>query len=523
VPPFSPPSGPVTGAQALLQVAAGYGIEVCFANPGTTELPIVGALDRVPQIRPVLGLFEGVCTGAADGYARIAGRPASTLLHLGPGFANGIANLHNARRARSPMLTVVGDQASWHLAYDAPLTSDIHSLAGPVSGWVRTCATADDIAGDTADAIRATTSFPCSPATLVVPLDHQQAPVTVPAVAASGRAVRPRVAGEAIEACAKALRAADRPVLLLGADSLGERGQRAAAAVMAATGATAYSETFPAVAERGAGLPALDRLPYFPEAAMAALADADLVVLAGALEPVSYFGYEGVPALLAPEGTIVRLAEPGEDGQGALEDLAAAFGVVPASGRPAAPPALPGPGPLTPQSVGAALAAVLPEHAIVSIEGGSCGYPFVTASATAARHTIMTNTGGAIGQGLPAALGASIAAPDRPVVALQSDGSAQYTIQALWTMAREQLPITVLIASNSRYGVLQTELDRLGVRPDVAASAALTSLADPRIRWPELAAGYGVPGVTVTGTDELVAAINRSLAAAGPSLIEMKL
>ncbi|MET8854097.1 acetolactate synthase large subunit [Amycolatopsis sp. NPDC004625] len=515
--------GTVTGAHAVLKAAAAHGVDVCFANPGTTEMPIVRALDDVRAVRPVLGLFEGVCTGAADGFARIAGRPASTLLHLGPGFANGIANLHNARRARTPMLNLVGDQASWHLAYDAPLTSDIHSLARPVSGWVRTSARAADLARDTAEALAATTAFPRSPATLVVPLDFQQATVSGALPGRRPSPGRPAVDGQVVDECAKAIRAAHRCVLLLGDDALGERGQRAAAAVMEATGATAYSETFPSVAERGGGLPGLDRLPYFPEAARAALAGADLVLLAGALEPVSYFGYEGIPARLAPPESVTRLAEPGQDSQSALEDLAAALGATPPATRRCGAPVVPGGGALTPRSVGVTLTALLPEGAIVSVEGGTCGYPFFTASAVAARHTAMTNTGGAIGQGLPVAVGAAIAAPGRRVVALQSDGSAQYTIQALWTMAREQLPVTVLIASNSRYGVLRTELDRLGARTDGPASERLTSLADPAIGWPALAAAYGVGATSVSTVDELAPALARSLLADGPSLIELKL
>lgn len=514
----------VTGAQAMLETAVEQGIEVCFANPGTTEMPIVQALDEVPAVRPVLGLFEGVCTGAADGFARISGRPASTLLHLGPGFANGLANVHNARRARTAMLNIVGDQASWHRAYDAPLTSDIHSLARTVSGWVKTCAASSDLPADTAEAIRATSGFPHSPATLVVPLDYLQAAVSRPRLRRTAPPMRPRVDGEIIDTCAKAIRSARRCVLILGDDALGVRGQHAAAAITEATGTIAYSETFPSVSERGGGLPDFDRLPYFPESARDALSGADLVLLAGAVEPVSYFGYEGIPALLAPIGSVLRLAEPGRDSQTALEELAAAIGAG-APPRRATPDRLTAPqdGELTPQSVGAVVAAHLPDQAIVSIEGGTCGYPFFTASAAAARHTTMTNTGGAIGQGLPVAIGAAIAAPDRRVVALQSDGSAQYTLQALWTMAREQLPVTVLIAANSRYGILQTELRRVGSRVDGAASAQLTSLADPSIGWVNLAAGYGVPAVTVSSADELTSAFTRSLHSDGPSLVEMKL
>lgn len=518
----TPPVPAATGAEVLLRTAHAGGIDICFANPGTTEMPLVQALDVVTGVRPVLGLFEGVCTGAADGYARIAGRPASTLLHLGPGLANGIANLHNARRARSPMLNLVGDHASWHLPYDAPLTSDIDSLASPVSGWVGTIAGPDSVATDTVTALDATRRFPRSPATLVVPLDFQQMPADAGPLPPREGPARPVVPGERIEATARRLRDGRRVVFLLGDDALGEQGQSAVAAIAAHTEAAVYSETFPAVAERGQGLPDLDRLPYFPERAQAVLRDADIVVLAGALEPVSYFGYEGIPAELAPTGACWVLSEPGENSQRALIDLAAAVGAPPvrvarraAAGRPS--------GSLTPAAVGAVVTQQLPEGAIVSVEGGTCGYPFFTASRAAARHTTLTNTGGAIGQGLPVALGAALAAPDRPVIALQSDGSAHYTVQALWTMAREQLPITVLITSNHRYGVLQTELDRLGASHEGRASHALTSLTDPAVDWMALAAGYGVPGRTVDTAEELTHELSAVGSEPGPRLVAMRL
>ncbi|WP_170837795.1 acetolactate synthase large subunit [Streptomyces sp. TP-A0874] len=518
-------AGGMTGAEALIETAGAAGVEVCFANPGTTEMPLVAALDTVPGMAAVLGLFEGVCTGAADGYARIAGKPAMTLLHLGPGFANGIANLHNARRARSPLLNVVGDHTSWHLPYDAPLTSDIVSLANPVSGWVGTAESAEDMAHRTAEAIAAAGAPPGCGATLIAPADFQQEILTGPVeVALPGPRPRKEIDGEAVERVAARLRSSTRAVLLLGGSALGERGQRAAARIVAATGATLYSETFPASAERGGGLPDLDRLPYFPETAIKALADAQTVVLADALEPVSYFGYAGIPSLLAPKGSVEVLSEPGQDGAGALEALADALGApqAAADGYGLDTSDLPT-GALTPQSVGRIVAALLPEHAIVSVEGGTCGYPFFTASAGAVRHTTLTNTGGAIGQGLPAALGAAIAAPDRKVIALQSDGSAQYTIQALWTMAREQLPVVTLIASNRRYNVLQTELTRHGQSAAGSASAALTSLDDPPLDWPGLASGYGVPAARVETGHALVRELRRALAEDGPRLIEMAL
>jgi acetolactate synthase-1/2/3 large subunit len=511
-----------SGAATVLRAAASAGASVCFANPGTTEMPFVGALDQPVGIRGVLGLFEGVCTGAADGYGRMAGKPAVTLLHLGPGLANGLANLHNARRARTPILNIVGDHASWHLRYDAPLTSDIESLARPVSGWYHAVVSAEHLWRDTLEGMRAAMSCPGQVATLVVPVDHQQRPAPPQARRTVAEPASPVLDESRITSVHRILAERPKAVLLLGDRALSARGQEAAGRIAAATNARLFSETFPARTERGGGLPDIDRLPYFPEAAIAALANS-VVVLAGAIAPVAYFGYEGLPSELAPARSLVTLAQPGEAADEALERLAELLGaprVVPGV-MPAKHTV--GAGELTPASVGRLVANALPEHAIVSVEGGTCGYPFVTASATAARHTILTNTGGAIGQGLPVALGAAIACPDRRVFALQSDGSAQYTIQALWTMARERLAVVVLIASNRRYGILQTELHRTGIDPGPNARR-LTTLDEPAIDWPALSQAYGVPCIRAGTCGDLRDALRKALAHTdGPLLIEMRL
>jgi acetolactate synthase I/II/III large subunit len=514
-----------TGAMVALQAASAAGVTVCFANPGTTEMPLVDALDRVPGMRAVLGLFEGVCTGAADGYGRMLGRPAATLLHLGPGLANGLANLHNARRARTPILNLVGDHASWHLKYDAPLTSDIESLARPVSGWYRAVASADALWQDTVDGVRASMAAPGCVATLVLPVDFQQRP----APEQVKRAEQPLAAPALDEARVRsvhsalgALRGRKPAVLLLGDRALSQRGHAAAGRIAAATGARLYSETFPARTERGGGLPDIDRLPYFPEAAIAALKDA-VVVLAGAIAPVAYFGYEGLPSELAPPNALLTLALPGEPADAALERLADLLDAPPLPAPPAPKRYEVPDGPLHPQAIGRLLANALPPAAIVSVEGGTCGYPFVTASAQAEHHTILTNTGGAIGQGLPVALGAAVACPERRVFALQSDGSAMYTIQSLWTIARERLPVVMLITSNRRYGILQTELGRSGIEPGEQARR-LTLLDDPPFDWVALAQGYGVPAVSAGTTEALRLALNRALAhTEGPFLVEMRL
>jgi len=516
--------GELTGADALVAAAATTGIEVCFANPGTTEMPLVTALDDVAGVRAVLGLQENVCTGAADGYARMAGRPALTLLHLGPGLANGLANLHNARRANTPVVNVVGDHATWHLAYDAPLTSDISALARVV-GTVVTATAAESLAADVHRAVDDAVKL-SAVTTLVVPSDLQQAAVSGVA-ASSPEPVRPpdyrrsRVPASQIDQVVGLLREHGRDVvLLLGGSALSRAGQEAAGRVARLSGAALYTETFPARVERGGGLPDIDRLPYFPEVAIAALAG-KRVVLVGCADPVAYFGYAGIASRLAPEECQHRLSHLDEDSERALLDLAEALGAT-EDGPPPAAPVLPQAGePLTGTTVGATVAALLPEGAVVSVEGGTCGYPFFTASPGAVAHTALTNTGGAIGQGLPVALGAAIAASDRPVIALQSDGSAQYTVQALWTMARERCQVVVLVAANHVYNVLRTELSRHD-NDDLGPQArSLTSLGDPSIDWVGLARAYGVPATRATTVGELTEQLGAALRTAGPSLIEM--
>lgn len=511
-----------SGAVVALQAASAAGVSVCFANPGTTEMPLVGALDQVPGVRAVLGLFEGVCTGAADGYGRMTGRPAATLLHLGPGLANGLANLHNARRARTPILNIVGDHASWHLRYDAPLTSDIESLARPMSGWYRSVAGAEHLWQDTVDGVVASMAAPGCVATLVLPVDFQALPAPQQIKRAAAALPAPTFDQARVDAVLQALRGQAKVVCLLGDRALSQRGHVAAGRIAAATGARLYSETFPARTERGGGLPDIDRLPYFPEAALAVMKDA-VVVLAGAIAPVAYFGYEGLPSELAPPESLVTLAVPGEVADMALERLAEMLDAPPLPAVAACQTYSVPDGPLSPQAIGRLLSNALPRDAIVSVEGGTCGYPFVTASAQAEHHTILTNTGGAIGQGLPVALGAAVACPDRRVFALQSDGSAQYTIQSLWTMARERLPVVMLITSNRRYGILQTELGRSGIEAGPQAQR-LTLLDDPPFDWVALAQGYGVPALCASTTEELRHALDRALAhTEGPLLIEMRL
>jgi acetolactate synthase I/II/III large subunit len=517
----------VNGARALLDTLVGAGVGVCFANPGTSEMHFVAALDSVPDMRGVLSLFEGVATGAADGYARIAGRPAAVLLHLGPGLGNGLANLHNARRARVPMVVVVGDHATYHKKFDAPLESDIDALAHSVSGWVRRTARVDDVADDTLAAIQAAAGPPGRIATLIVPADvswNDGAAAARTSGATNGQASA--VSDQAIEMAAKILRTNEPTVVFIGGEATHDQGLRAAARVCAATGARLLCETFPARLERGAGLPAVERLGYFAEAAAMQLAGVKHLILAGARSPVSFFAYPGKPSDLVPDGCDVHiLAEPGGAAAAltALADLVAAR--TDAVTEPAAQPPLPT-GALTADSIAAAVGALLPERAIVVDESNTAGLALPAATAGAPRHDWLTLTGGAIGYGLPAAVGAAVAAPERSVLCLQADGSAMYTLSALWTQARENLDVTTVVYNNGTYDILRLELQRVGAETSSAAGVpgpraqALLDISPPRLEFVALAHGMGVPARRVTTADDFNAALAEAFSEPGPHLID---
>jgi len=510
----------VTGAESLVRTALDAGIEVCFANPGTTEMPLVTALDSVPGMRAVLGLFEGVCTGAADGYARMRGTPAMTLLHLGPGFANGLANLHNARRAHSPLVNVVGDQATWHLAADAPLTSDIAGLAAPMSRWVKANISVQSLGADTAEAIRQSLEPPGGVATLTVPADCQWSDGGSVARVGSPSPQR-AVAGATIDQVAAALRRRPSAAILLGGQALTGRGLNAAARVAAASGCRLLSETFSARIERGAGIPAVTRLPYFPEQAHEALAGVQTLILAGAKDPVSFFGYPGVRSRLAPEGCALELlAKVEEDVTSALEALGDALGAAKLTSIPRLEAPTNPTGPLTLATLGGAIAALQPEGAIIVDEAATSGGPYGSLAASAKPHSCLMLTGGAIGQGLPTAVGAAIACPDRRVIAFQADGSGMYTVQALWTMARESLDVTTVLCSNRAYRILQIEAARAGNVEPGPKLRGLTALEPPVLDWSALARGFGVPAVKVETADDLVKHLGHALSERGPSLIE---
>jgi acetolactate synthase I/II/III large subunit len=510
----------MNGARALIQTLVEAGVNVCFANPGTSEMHFVAALDDVPQMRGVLALFEGVATGAADGYARMTGRPAAVLLHLGPGMANGLANLHNARRARTPVVAVVGDHATYHKRFDAPLESDIETMARGVSGWYRASRRSRDVASDAAAAVAAALGPPGQIATLVLPADVSWEDGA--AVAAVHPPPAPVIVPDAVLAdIAGVLRSGEPTVLFLGGRAVRGRGLMAAARISAATGAALLCETFPARLERGAGVPAIDRLPYFAEQASAKLAPYRHAILVDAPAPVSFFAYPGKPSELLPSGCKVhRLAAGADDVVSALDALAERLGAtheppVAAARRPALPS-----GPLTIDAVGQALGALLPEHAIISDEANTSGLFLPGATASAPRHDWLTVPGGSIGDGLPLAVGAATACPDRKIVCLQADGSAMYTPQALWTMARERLDVTTILFNNSAYAILRIELQRVGAGAGGPKARDMLSLARPSLDFVALARGMGVSAGRATTAEELVAELRRAFAEPGPHLIE---
>jgi acetolactate synthase-1/2/3 large subunit len=510
----------MNGAQALLRTLVASGVDTCFTNPGTSEMHFVAALDDVPEMRAVLTLFEGVATGAADGYARMAGKPAATLLHLGPGLGNGLANLHNARRARTPVVNIVGDHATFHEQYDAPLQSDIEGVARNVSRWIGRCNTPAEVGPMAAEAIVAAQAG--GVATLILPADASWLEGAEVGPVAAQLMAR-RVSVDVIDRAAKALNSGEPTALLLGGRALSAEGLALAGDIAAASGAKLLCETFPARLERGSGVVAVDRLGYLAEFAVAQLDGLQHLVLVDAKAPVSFFAYPEKPSDLVPEGCEVHELVPvGLDAPTALLDLANALGYNDhfprGAGTMSARPDRPT-GPLNMETIANAIGALLPEGAIVSDEGNTSGLFVAGATAGAPRHSWLTLTGGAIGQGMPVATGAAVACPDRKVINLEADGSAMYTLQSLWTQAREGLDVTTIIFNNRSYAILNLELSRVGARTDGNA-AALFDLSQPPLDFVALAQGMGVPATRAETADDFVTALERAIAEPGPSLID---
>ncbi len=512
-----------TGADLLCETLLAQGVDHCFANPGTSEMHFVAALDRQPGMRCVLGLAEGVVTGAADGYARMADRPACTLLHTGPGLANGLANLHNARRAFTPIVNVVGDHATHHAEHDAPLASDIEGLARPMSHWVGRSTSAAGLGELARQAVQAARRPPGGIATLILPADHAWSAVDVaaPMFQAPPGALPPRES-----ALAEAAAALRRPgaVLMVAGRALRDEGLALAARVCAATGARLLTQQANARVERGLGRVMIDRVPYVVDQALESLRDSRCLVLVGAKAPVGFFAYPGKPGSMLPTGCPVLVASaPEEDGMAALRDLALRCGAAADAHRPmlAQRRDLPLPrGALTASAVAQAVVALMPEQAIVCDESVSSGRDFFPMSWHAAPHDYLQITGGAIGIGLPLATGAAIAAPGRRVVALQADGSAMYTLPALWTQARERLDVVTILYSNRRYAILHGEYAQVGAGAPGANARRLFDLVDPELDWVRIAQGLGVEAARADTAERFSDVLAAALGRRGPFLIE---
>jgi acetolactate synthase I/II/III large subunit len=515
----------MNGAQFLIKTAIASGIEVCFTNPGTTEMPLVIAFDTVPGIRVMLGLFEGVCAGAADGYGRMLGRPAMTLVHLGPGFANAVSNLHNARRARSSVFNVIGDHSTWHRPVDPPLNMDIEGLAATVSAWHRGVRSFETLLRDVREGISA--SLGGRIATLIVPDDLQLHEYDAEVSAVSAPPPR-RIDENVIKDARRLLQNSSPAALMLGGRALSRQGLAACARIKAATGCDLLTETFPTCWDRGAGSPAVKRTPY--QAGQATMVHKYKgVVLVGTEEPVMFVGHRDFDSkILKKEQQKVFLASPEQDSVEVLERLANALGAPSCSRLPAGliveleRPGLPK-GRLTVEKACQTIAALQPEGAIIVDEGITSSAAYFPPSESAAPHTLLTISGGSLGWGMPCSIGAAVACPDRPVIDYQADGSGMYTVQSLWTQAREALNITTLVLSNRRYNALQSYLVRAGISAPGPIAAALTELDRPAIDWVRITRGMGVPAVSVETAEALARELRIALAEPGPHLIEMVL
>ncbi len=510
----------MNGAESVLKALEAAGVDVCFANPGTSEMHLVSAIDKSPAMRPVLALFEGVVSGAADGYARMSGKPAACLLHLGPGFANAMANIHNASRAGSPMINLVGDHATYHLQYDAPLNSDIEAIVSSVSDWTRRSKDGEGMVQDVADAIAAANSAPGKIASLIVPADlaWSQAPEPVAPSAPAAFTLPDQLA---LESGLAALSSGEPCAIMLGGNAMVGEALETAGRIAATTGASLITDCFPARMQRGAGVVPVARIPYFAEMALDYMSQFKHLVIVGNKPPVAFFAYPGKASWLTPESCeIHHIVDASGDLPGLLDQMADKLNADAEPLRaPAGAPPIPQ-GSLTIEGVAAVMAAMIPENAIVSDEGATSSMPLFPMTAGAARHEWLCLTGGSIGQGLPVAAGAAIACPDRKVICMSGDGGAMYTLQALWTMARENLDVVTVIYNNSSYAILNIEFMRTGAGMPGEKAASMLSLQQPELNWVSLAQGMGVRASKATTVEEFSKAMEDALAHKGPSLID---
>ena len=515
----------MNGAESLVRTLVHNDVNVCFANPGTSEMHFVGALDKVPGIRCVLGLFEGVLTGAADGYYRMSGKPASTLLHLGPGLANSLANIHNAKKANSGMINIIGQHTLQHLKVESPLTSDIEAIAQPMSHWVKTSMKSIEVSKDGAEAIEYAKKVPGKIASLILPADTAWGEGG-DIITAKELDPRRKVDESIILKVAKVLTNGKHSTLLLGGGALTEEATLLAGKISAKTGCGIITEAANARLSRGAGRLDMFRIPGagVVDRALSMLEKVGQLILVASKPPVAFFGYPDKPSLLYKEGApISKLVEVEEDIVSALTDLAIELGAinevpnhVAVSKRPDRPS-----GNISKEKLAMAIGAMLPENAIVVDESVTTGRDFFPATAGSPPHDWLNNRGGSIGYGMPVSIGAAIACPEKKVILLEGDGSGMYTVQSLWTMARENLDITILIFANRTYEILRGELTNVGVQNPGPRAVDMLTLDRPHIDWVNMAKGMGVEALQVNDCNNLLKALDAGIKKDGPFLIEV--
>ena len=512
----------MNGAESMLETLVNSGVEVCFTNPGTSEMHMVAAIGKSQGMRSILALFEGVCTGAADGYGRMADKPACTLLHLGPGLSNGSANLHNAKKANTPIINLIGDHATYHKQYDAPLTSDIVGLSGPISHWVKTVACAEDLPADAAEAVAAANTHPGQIATLIVPADCAWND-SVAAVPKQTRPATPLATDDAIITAAEMLTNGKPTVILLGNPALTQAAQEMADKIAQTTGARLFCDTFSKRVPRGAGRCDVQRLGYFAEQATEQISEVEQFIMVGTKAPIAFFAYPGQPSeFYSPNSRLHTLTNANEDAEQALQRLVAAVSAEHCQPRliqlnkPGA-----GSGAVNQFSIGASFAEYLPANAIVVEEAATSGAGSFAASAQCEPHDWLSLTGGSIGFGLPTAIGAAVACPDRKVVCLHGDGGAMYTIQSLWTMARENLDICVVIFANRKYQILQIELARVGAENVNKKTLDMLDIGNPDLDFVAMSTGMGVKATRAETTEEFNQQYVDAMNSKGPCLIEV--
>ncbi len=516
----------MNGAESLVATLVDSGVDICFANPGTSEMHFLAALEN-PRMRSVLCLFEGVVTGAADGYYRMKDTPASTLLHLGPGLANGLANIHNARRASSSMINIVGDHSNAHLTYDPPLASDVEGIARTLSHWVRRSVNARSVAADVAVAVDIASQYAGKIATLILPGDaswQDAGPYITPIHAPRMHNV-PDPAR--IDAIARALRSGEPTMMIIAGKAARGRALELAGRIAAKTGCRLGTQFFTSRIERGAGRVPLERIPYAVAQGTAFLKDFTQLITVETGEPIAFFSYPDKPSQLKAPGTTVRpLLDVGEESELALEMLADVLGARDTAPAIQARERTPSPtGALNPISIAYALSAAIPENCILVDESLTTGRETMGYTMGAAPHDLINNMGGSIGYATPVATGAAVACPDRKVFCMVGDGSAMYTIQSLWTQARESLDVTTIIFANNTYNILKAEYTNMGAGTGKPGPRALSmiDIDRPSIDWRAMAKSMGLPSVSVDTAEALTTAMQNSAREHGPNLIEVKL